>query len=443
MDEQDKLKDIEEKMGARVEEHRKKRKGEGRGLGRPQPPLPERISGAGQGIIERYAMVDMAPMHQLEEMDGLMAEDFDLSRYFPERSLSYPTIYCETLDEYFEPYVQVLDLSETWKRAEVERWKREAKERAELTAGGGEFGVNFPGRGCYLNGWLFAYGRAESAKAALQDRAILPFIISTAAHEKLGHGFITEFTAAGQDKKELQLWQYDIASRFGIQVVDSPQATLLHEKWGILFHTSQYAEEGWAMWVQNYVLARLQGLSAGEEQIDFKRARREYSLEDTLEALRKIEFKHQDTELRKRAHWVRESVQRIFLQLDIDLETLHQAVLTLQEYGPQLTQPIGDLLGQPAPYVVGSLMFKRLEEVLGAKCVPYALVVACNLSYNLKEISNADLARIVREDRRLNIDSRLVQLTRLELDTKDDIAALAQAAREALNLSPPPELATG
>lgn len=442
MDEQDKLGEIEEKMRARVQEHRKEREKEATPL-RPEPSFPERLRGAGPSIAERYAKVDLYQAYPLEGIDRLMTEDFELRRYFPERSLAYPTIYCETLEEYFQPHVEFLDVSESTKQRLIEQLEQQARERAELRPGTGEFGVNWPGRGCYLNGWLFAHGRAENARAALADPAILPFVLATAAHEKLGHGFVTEFTAAGQEKKELQLWRYEMGSRFDIQVVDSPQATLLHEKWGILYQSSHYTEEGWAVWIQNYILRRLQEASAGEEQIDFRRARRQYSLDDTIQALEKIEYKHKDKELRKRAHWVRESVQRIFLLQDVDLQTVHQAVLTLQDFGAELAQPIGELLGQPMPYVVGSLLFDRLEAQLGTRCVAYALVIACNLSYNLREISNADLARIVHDDPRLNMDSRLVQLTRLDLETRDDIGALARAAREALNLSPPPELEIG
>ncbi|HUW09574.1 MAG TPA: hypothetical protein VM537_07565 [Anaerolineae bacterium] len=441
MDEQDRLKDIEDKMRARVEEHRKKRKEEQPAPQRPTPSLPERLRGIRRTTADRQAMVDLYRAYDLEAIDRLMAEDFELRRYFPDKDLIYPTIYCETLEEYFQPHVEYLDLSDTTKQRLMEQLRQQAEEMAELRPGSGEFGVHWPGRGCYLNGWLFAYGRAPDARAALADPGLLPYILATAAHEKLGHGFVTEFTAAGLEKKELQLWRHEIGNRFGIQIVDSPQATLLHEKWSILFHTSQHAEEGWAMWIQNYMLRRLRELATEGEHIDFGRARRDYSLDDTLDALEKIEFKHQDQDLRELAHWYRESVQRIFLQPQIDLQTLHQAALTLQEYGPRLAQPMGELLGQPPSYVVGSLLCRRLEEVLGANCVPFAVVIACNLSYNLGEIANADLARLVHDDPRLNIDSRLVQLTRLEVDTKDDIAELAQAAREALNLSPPAELA--
>lgn len=443
MDEEGKLNEIEEKMQARVEDHRKKRKEEEVALPRPHPALPERLPGAGRSVADQYAMVDLYRAYDLEMIDRLMAEDFELRRYFPDRSLAYPTIYCETLEEYFQPHVEYLDVSESTKEQLVRQLEEQSKERAELRPGTGEFGVNWPGRGCYLNGWLFAHGRAENARAALADPTVLPFVLATAAHEKLGHGFITEFSAAGQEKKELQLWRYDIGSRFDLQVVDSPQATLLHEKWGILYQSSQYTEEGWAVWIQNYILGRLQELSAEEGQMDFGRARRDYALEDTIRALEKIEFKHKDKNLRGFAHWVRESMQRIFLQPDVDLETLHKAVLTLQDYGGRLAQPIGELLGQPLSYVLGSLLFDRLEQALGNKCVPYALIIACNLSYHLAEISNTDLARIVHDDPRLNIDSRLVQLTRLELDARNDIVALGQGAREVLNLSPPPELTCG
>jgi hypothetical protein len=440
MNDQDKLKEIEDKMQARVETHRKRRQEEPP-LSGSQPSFPERLRGISRSASDRQAMVDLYRAYDLEAIDRLMAEHFELARYFPDKSLTYPTVYCETLEEYFQPHVEYMDVSDPTKQRLMDQLRQEAEEVAELRPGSGEFGVHWPGRGCYLNGWLFAYGRAADARSALADPALLPYILATAAHEKLGHGFITEFTSAGQEKKELQLWRHEIGSRFDIQVVDSPQATLLHEKWSILFQSSQHAEEGWAMWIQNYMLRRLQDLRVEGEEIDFGRATREYSLDRALDALKQIEFKHQDTELRKVAHWVRESVQRILLQPEIDLQTLHQAVLALQEYGPQLAQPIGELLGQPPSYVVGLLVCGKLEEVLGTKCVPYALAIACNLSYDLGEISNSDLARLVHDDPRLNIDSRMVQLTRLELENKNSIEELAQVAREALNLSPPPELA--
>jgi hypothetical protein len=69
---------------------------------------------------------------------------------------------------------------------------------AENAEKGGIYGVNLPGTGCYINGWLFAAPYGISARGALEHPELLNKILLTAVHEKLGHGFLDIFSSLGK-----------------------------------------------------------------------------------------------------------------------------------------------------------------------------------------------------------------------------------------------------
>ncbi|HNT06082.1 MAG TPA: hypothetical protein PKJ21_07900, partial [Anaerolineae bacterium] len=220
----------------------------------------------------------------LQAIDASFQQAFGLDRYFSANLSAYPTLYCETLEEFVGSWMALLDISESARQAGIVR--EAARLAADAERGIGLWGVNFPGRGCYLNGWMFAYGRASSAAAALRDPAIFPHIVGTVAHEKLGHGFVALYTESGREQQQLEMWRFDAAQRFGQRVTDTPEAALLEQKHAVLAMGSRYLEEGWATWIEHHIMSHLASTASAEPTKNPRVPR--YSLEQLWNMLTKL-----------------------------------------------------------------------------------------------------------------------------------------------------------
>ncbi len=396
------------------------------------PPAPSPF------FAERISLGD-EPI--LRELDAIFTEEFQLAHYFGHTRLrDLPTIYCETLSEFFQPYVEMLDVSAQTREEILQALVSEAEKHAQQ--GGGTWGIFWPGKGCYINGWLFAHGRAANARAALHNPDILPAILSTVAHEKLGHGFVSEYTTLGEEKKRLGTWRYDMARRFDIRMVDTPESVLLAEKEAVLYASSQLLEEGWATWIEHHVMVRLaqQARTEGHPFRPVPPAR--YTTSELWHALTHALDSTRDPGVQEALKALLDAVATLFVTEHVEVEALHRAVLAVHRYAEHVDPVIAPRLGQPLRYVIGYLLVRDLEARLGPLCVPYAIVIAANVAYNLRDVAAADLQRIVAQNPRLNVDSRLAQMRLLTLEQKDNVAELAARAHKELNLAWPKVLRT-
>jgi hypothetical protein len=125
------------------------------------------------------------------------------------------------------------------------------------------------------------------------------------------------------------------------------------------------------------------------------------------------------------------------------LTDLHKAVLAIDVLGNDLEEHFQSTLGQPLEYAVGELILMQSENNLGARCVPFAVLVAANLTFDLSEISLVDLSALMQNDLRLNPDARLAVLSRLRLGEKNSVSELAESAAAKFSFSVPPELKRG
>ena len=388
----------------------------------PASPAPQ-IRKAELSISQR---VSMAGDQGLNAMDQVFINAFRLTDFFPRHGLTYATFYTETLEEFFEPLIAYEDLSAASRAEWVAAMAAGAREKAEASDGrSGIFGVNLPDKGCYLNGWLFAYGAGLSPRAALEVPAVYARVLGTAAHEKLGHGFVTAFSALGEERRRLYLWRFDLARKFGRQPADNPRAVLLRDKAALIHTSSQFTEEGWATWIERYFVEQLDDVGSGQG----------YTLGRLLMALDAA-----GASVGEEAAGVRQALGTLLGDEPANVSEVHAAALALQAAGEEVNDLVARGLGQPLPYVAGYLLLRRLEERLGAFCLPYAVLIAANLEYNLEEISAPELAHVIRSEPRMNVDSRLAQLGLLRLDRPGDLAALARAARDELNLTVPAPL---
>jgi len=118
-------------------------------------------------------------------------------------------------------------------------------------------------------------------------------------------------------------------------------------------------------------------------------------------------------------------------------DVIFQAVRVWQEEAEIFDQVFSHSLGQPALYVLGYLLLRRLEARLGWQNLPCAVAIAANVTYDLEQISLVDLESLVTNDPRLNVDARLALLGTLELAPGQGTAELAHQAREVLSLAVP------
>lgn len=374
------------------------------------------------------ALLDISRADQLRQLDNAFAEIFNLSAYYPLQPLKYPTVYCESLEEFFIPIVGQLNLSPQARKTEMERLMAEAQRIAQETNGGGILGYNLPGQGCYLNGWLFVYGRNLPPRAAFEHPELLRRVLGTAAHEKLGHGFLSAYSALGQTKVELGISLLEIARRFGARPSDDPVASLRQEQAELLNMASQLLEEGWATWVETFLAANL--MESGVHP--------RHSIEAIVQAIENLPG--EIPERGKIQGALYGALELLFGEEDVPIELIHQAVMTVEMLGSQLDAYFGSALGQPLRYAAGELIMVQAGANLGPVCVPYAVLIAANVSFDPEEISLSDLREMFATKPNLNPDARLAALSRMRLEQTNSVSELAGRAESELSFSVPKEL---
>ena len=381
-----------------------------------------------------HAMADLNRYDFLKYLDEGFKKEFEIDR-FPYGSLDYPTQYCETLDEFVEVLVDFLALSQSIKQHEKLREMGEAIRDA--IRGGGMYGLNLPGRGCFINGWLLAQ---QAGCAQPLDALNVPgtFIsaVSTVVHEKHGHGFISEFTESGRGKSAVYMDTLDLAQEFDLRPADSPDWRLLMDKWNLLFHTSMFTEEGFATWIEQHRLAEL----AQQMPDMFENEPRRYLPDDVINAMAEC-VDGSDGRERETLQAATDALVSLLRPEAPDVAAVQAAIAVLRECEAHLcvSGAYLDHFTQSPRYVFGGAILNSLANRLGTSCVPYAIAVACNVDFKLDTIANADLRDLVLDERDLtfNVDARLGLIASVELQEKDDLQELCYVCREGLNLAVP------
>ncbi len=371
--------------------------------------------------------VDISSYESLRQVDTAFFQTFHLSDYYSPSRLNYLTVYCETLEEFYTPIVAQMDLSPEARRAEVQRLAKDAEEAARQN-GGGILGYNLPGTGAYLNGWLFAFRQGLTPRQAFEHPETFLHILETAAHEKLGHGFLNAYSALGEVKTRLGLNQVEIARKFGLRGADDMVSSLRREQANLLYLASQLLEEGWATWVETYLARSALGLGQHPR----------YTLQKVLDVVQSLPARQ--PEQAEARQTLLGALALLFSAEQVPIEMLHQAVLIVAMVAGDLDGMLGEKLGQPLRYAVGELLLTQAEANLGAQCTPYAALIAANLTFDPAQVSLSDLRDLLSRDPRRNPDTRLAVISRLKLDRKDDVRAMAKMAEAQLSFSIPKEM---
>lgn len=309
---------------------------------------------------------------------------------------------CETYGEFAEKIVEDKELSESIKEQLKEMAKEDIKENI--------LGMNIPGDGCYINGKLFMdiHGCADAGEL-MEKTEPRKDILNTTCHEKFGHGFVATWTKAGEELRKSKWRKRKLAKDFEIRDHLTPDWEIIREKYEIISKHMNYLQEGYSTWIDR---------SMGKE-LGF--GRRTYDWNQ----LRGLPLDH----FEKLKHHILE--RKV---IDIHGRANVEEMKMIKKIGKIHEGHFTSSVGQPPEYVLGYLIFKKLEECVGAKNVPLAVKIACNIDYNLEEISISDLEKIIHKPK-FNIDTRILQISRLDLGRrKNDAEALKEVAYERLNM---------
>ena len=370
-------------------------------------------------MLPRHFRVDISSEQSLAALDDIMEADFELQRYLGASMAEYPTVYCETPREYVEPIIADIPMPDT-QREELLHEIEQAAETGRMPSILQSLGVHIPGVGCFINGWYMAREAGVSPTQLLESPDGYAQVVTTASHEKWGHGFISELTALGHEKKSVQLGMHHIADRFSVRTVDTPDHARLSEQWEILFYASNFVEEGFATWIEHYLGRRIasQPLAAPT-----------FTVETITAALQNSPGC---------APWI-EALTGLFNPPEVSMEAIHEAMNRIgqlandQETGELFTRAVG----LPAPYAVGCAIVDQIARRQGPKCAPYAIATAANLQYGLANISNHDLRNYVDTHPNLNVDTRLALMMFMSEGAQGDVSNFLSRVRDELGLTPP------
>lgn len=430
MDMNERLKRMQEKLAAEtaaMESRTRER------LGRMQQRLEEHMSRPVQtpGGVAQFdfslpkpvdARVDMSTERSITAVDAIIDNEFEISRHLGASLSAYPTTFCETAREYLAPLVEDIPISDAR--------REQLLDEADAAAQAGQvipilrsLGVHIPGVGCFINGWIMGQAAGMDPRELLGSPDGFARVLTTASHEKWGHGFITELTASGQEKKAVQLGKHHVADQFDVRTVDTPDHARLSEQWQIIFFSSQYVEEGFATWIERYAAECL--AQDHPHGAAFLSAAPSFELNDVAGRL---------------AHGgaaVVDALQTLFSPREVSHESVHAAMAGLVSAVDAMGEDFAHTVGMPGCYALGYCIVDAIARRQGPKCVPYAVATACNVQYGLASVSNGDLRNYVNTHPELNVNTRLALLMFVSSGEKNDIEGFLRRARDEVGITPP------
>jgi hypothetical protein len=208
----------------------------------------------------------------------------------------------------------------------------------------------------------------------------------------------------------------------------------------LLLKNSLLLEEGWANWVQTYLVSAPLRLGTHPS----------YSRKDVFEVIQNLPNNLPNRQV------IQEDLYLIYIvlfheeeiimvggeKIPITLDLLHKVVLMLLDpvKGPLYDKLFEDKMGQKVRYIIGEQLLWQAEENLGPLCVPYAALIAANVTFDPAQMGLSDLGTLLNTDARLNPNARMAAISRLKPQKKDDVYGMAKLVAEKLSFSIPKEL---
>ena len=409
--------DYDEWVTTRIEAHRRK--------GPAQIPAPPEPEAPGPPVVGQ-----IAPVRSLPEVDQVMVQDFALDRFLSGGASPPPTVYCTTMEEFVEPVTAYLGLPSPMRDGWLQAARRERPgwERANPL---GRVALYIPSQGCYVNGWRLArLHDLPDPRTALTEPAAFRDAVRQVAGEKWGLGFIRRRTEYGVEREQHGLYRWDLAERLGVKVDgDTTRARQAAQ----LRVIASFTEAGWTRWVSDY-LAQRADPSAGDTGVhtDIRLAQ----LWDAAEHLVRI------VPLDEVVGGLLDAIRWLFLESEAGPTLIHKGVRvfqSLQEH-KQADQVLMAVARMPVRTLLGRLLMGKLEARLGMLSLPYAMLIAGNLTYDLEHSPPHQIEQRATQYPRQNVDTRLAMLGFLDPVVKHNVSTMVSAARHEFELEPPPTL---
>jgi hypothetical protein len=365
---------------------------------------------------------EVSRITSLDQLDRVMEDDFGLRRFLPGSESPAETIFCTTRREFLEPIRAYLGVSSAVSQHWLETPEGEAGDRAESSPLA-RVAVHIPKQGCYVNGCELARRHELSnPSVVLDDEAAFREAARAIGEEKWGYGFITGYTAYGREKLERGLGRWDLAARLGVEIEGDGARALQAEE---LRKVSCLTEEGWPLWVGEYLAWRT---DTSGEGLPVRTGFRLAQLVDGIEHLIGIVPWELVSGLLEAVRW-------IFLQTEIGPTLIHKSTRRLQKLYVRDDPRACQLRTHIAQTLVG-----KLEARLGVLPLPYAMIMAGNLTYDLRHSRPEQIAERARRYPRQNLDSRVAMLSFLDPMVKYDVSTMVSAAWHEFELEPPSAL---
>ena len=393
----------------------------------PTHPDSKKFDHAIQALIQSqdfdtFAKVDLSSKNRLKDLDDKMITIFKLNQYLDVNLITYPTVYCETLEEFFLPIYNMRNISPMVREHLITTAVEGAAQNAER---GGIYGANLPGTGCYINGWLIAHPHSILALEALENPDLLNFVLLTVVHEKLGHGFLDIFSSLGKVVAHLGSHQSRLAQQFGMQVATDPVDKIRQQQYELLNSNFIFLHEGWATWLESFFSAFVFGHGSHTK----------HSLEKLVNAIEAL--KSSDIVDGKGIDALKMALMLILDNEIHPLDDILAAIHVLHRYDLELYDYFSRECGQALRYVLGELIMMKISLNSGVRCVPFAALIAANISFEPEKISLTDMRELFHTDPLLNPDTRLVMLSKLSLEEADNAKELAFQAENIYSMQVP------
>lgn len=382
----------------------------------------------------KFMQVELTSSNDLNRIDTEFTNIFNRDNLFPRSYFSYPIIYCETLEEFFTYCFQDEALSASQKAENVKAMVNDAKNSSSQI-----FGVNIPGVGCYLNGWVFGHKFGMDPLAALKHPGIFSEIAQTAIHEKLGHGFLKLASQLGATMNNLGCRNVENAGKFYQSSFTDAADTRRLEQYKVLFLSCAFVEEGWATWIASYLTNRMIGKKHPEYRIeDWNTAVNQKGIKRLIPTIEQEIRRHSAVLLKPEDKETGGSADRTSRQR-INIPAIHESMSFFSDHQHEIPSYLKGSFRQPIRYVLGSLLARQIEVNCGPLCVPHAAVIAGNIKFDLEKIGLSDLAKITVTNPLANANTRFALISQLEIPKKNDIRAFARSIEEELSI-PVPEM---
>ena len=361
--------------------------------------------------------VNMTYDTEVREFDDFFLKQFKIEDYYPQAkaSLSYPVIYCETEEEYGEAFFNAIPIKfsptnkEEVLKALANKWAADS------------YGVNFSGVACYINGYLFGKDYNQSPAEVKNNPRYKHHIDETVVHEKLGHGFLNLFSTLGQALGSLGSFIAKDIANFSQQIYSDPEYKLKIEKHQLLLESSFYQQEGWSTWIEQY-------FSKHKFNVDTNRP---FTADYIRQKIKKINtLLSPDLKATKE-----ELLKSIEIVLDDNLYPHHVILENMR-----IIKKHEGLFAKPLPplrYVLGQVLFSKVERNACYLCVPHAALLAGNIKIDPDSIGLHDLSTLLDSDPLLNTDVRLVLISKLQPEKQNDVPGFAKLIEEILNMPVP------